>query len=85
MVAGKSVNIWNLLSLSRRLIISIEKTNIYISTFPTAVTSKMDQNHETQGSKLRQNPPDIGVTSGQKPCTKTIYIVLQTSVAVGLF
>ena len=32
---------------------------------------------------LRQNPPDFGVTSGQKPCTKIIYIVLQTS--VGLF
>ena len=33
--------------------------------------------------KLRRNPPDVGVTSGQKPCTKTIYIVLQTS--AGLF
>ena len=32
---------------------------------------------------LRQNPPDVGVTSGQKPCTKIIYITLQTS--VGLF
>ena len=34
-------------------------------------------------NSLRRNPPDVGVTSGQKPCTKTIYIVLQTS--VGLF
>ena len=33
--------------------------------------------------KLRRNPPDVGVTSGQKSCTKIIYIVLQTS--VGLF
>ena len=33
--------------------------------------------------KLRRNPPDVGVTSGQKPCTKIIYVVLQTS--VGLF
>ena len=32
---------------------------------------------------LRQNQPDVGVTSGQKPCTKIVYIVLQTS--VGLF
>ena len=32
---------------------------------------------------LRRNPSDVGVTSGQKPCTKIIYIVLQTS--VGLF
>ena len=32
---------------------------------------------------LRRNPPDVGVTSGQKPCTKIIYVVLQTS--VGLF
>ena len=31
----------------------------------------------------RRNPPDVGVTSGQKPSTKIIYIVLQTS--VGLF
>ena len=32
---------------------------------------------------LRWNPPDVGVTSGQKSSTKIIYIVLQTS--VGLF
>ena len=32
---------------------------------------------------LRRNPQDVGVTSGQKSCTKMIYIVLQTS--VGLF
>ena len=32
---------------------------------------------------LRRNLPDVGVTSGKKPCTKIIYIVLQTS--VGLF
>ena len=32
---------------------------------------------------LRRNTPDVGVTSGQKSCTKIIYIVLQTS--VGLF
>ena len=30
--------------------------------------------------QLRRNPPDVGVTSGQKFCTKIIYIVLQTSV-----
>ena len=27
-------------------------------------------------NNLRRNPPDVGVTSGQKPCTKIIYIVL---------
>ena len=32
---------------------------------------------------LRRNPPDVGVTSGQKSSTKIIYFVLQTS--VGLF
>ena len=32
---------------------------------------------------LRRIPPDVGVTSGQKACTKIIYVVLQTS--VGLF
>ena len=41
-----SVNIWNLLWLSRRLIISTEKTSIYISTFANAQTSKRVQNHE---------------------------------------
>ena len=33
--------------------------------------------------ELRRNPPDVGVTSGQKSSTKIIYIILQTS--VGLF
>ena len=32
---------------------------------------------------LRRNPPEVRVTSGQKPSTKIIYIILQTS--VGLF
>ena len=32
---------------------------------------------------LRRNPSDVGVTSGQKPSTNIIYIVLQTS--EGLF
>ena len=40
-------------------------------------------NHAPRVIVLRRNPPDVGVTSGQKPCTKIIYIVLQTS--VGLF
>ena len=30
--------------------------------------------------KLRRNPPEVRVTSGQKPSCKIIYIVLQTSV-----
>ena len=41
-----SVNIWNLLWLSRRLIVSTNKTSIYISIFPNALTSKRSQNHE---------------------------------------
>ena len=41
-----SVNIWNLLWLSRRLIISIEQTSIYVSTFPNALTFKKAQNHD---------------------------------------
>ena len=41
-----SVNIWNLLWISRRLIISTEKTNIYRHTFPNALTSKRAQNQE---------------------------------------
>ena len=40
-----SVNIWNLLWLSRRLIIIIEQTSIYVSTFPNALTFKKAQNH----------------------------------------
>ena len=41
-----SVNIWNLLWLSRPLIITTEKTSIYISTLPNALTSKRAQNYE---------------------------------------
>ena len=32
------------------------------------------------GDYLRRNPPEVRVTSGQKPSTKIIYIVLQASV-----
>jgi len=35
-----SANIWNLLWLSRRLIICSEQTSIYISTFPNTLTSE---------------------------------------------
>jgi len=41
-----SANIWNLLCLSRRLIICTEQTNIYISTFPNTLTSQWAKNHE---------------------------------------
>ena len=41
-----SLNIWNLLWLARRLIISTEKTSIYMSTFPNALASNRAQNHE---------------------------------------
>ena len=35
---------------------------------------------ERQELSLRRNPPEVRVTSRQKPCTKIIYIVLKTSV-----
>ena len=38
--------IWNLLWLSRRLIISTQKASIYISTFLNAIASNRAQNHE---------------------------------------
>ena len=41
-----NVNIWNLLWLSRRLIICTEQRNIYISTFPNTLTSEWAKNHE---------------------------------------
>ena len=41
-----SVNIWNLLWLSRRLIIFTEQTNIYINTFPNTLTSQMAKDHD---------------------------------------
>ena len=44
---------------------------------------KLTNQDSAGGKNLRRNPPDVGVTSGQKPSTKIIYIVLQTS--VGLF
>jgi len=39
-----SVNIWNILWLSRRLIICTEQTSIYISTFLKTVTSEWAKN-----------------------------------------
>ena len=45
--------------------------------------SKGSSNKLHQEKVLRRNPPEFRETRGQKPCTKTIYIVLQTS--VGLF
>ena len=41
-----SVNISNLLWLSRRPIISTVQTSIYLSTFPNTLTSKKAQDHE---------------------------------------
>ena len=41
-----SVNIWNLLWLSGRLIFCTYQTSIYISHFPNALTSKKATNHE---------------------------------------
>jgi len=41
-----SVNIWNLLWLSRRLIIRTESKNIYKNTFLNTLTPKMAKNHE---------------------------------------
>jgi len=41
-----SVNIWNLLWLSRQLIICTEQTSIYISTFRNTLTSEWAKNHE---------------------------------------
>ena len=40
------MNIWNILWLSRRLVITTEKTSIYISTFPNTLASNRAQNHE---------------------------------------
>jgi len=41
-----NVNIWNLLWLSRRLIISTEQTSICVSPFTNNLTSKKARNHE---------------------------------------
>ena len=52
--AGNSVNIWNLLWLSRRLIICTEQTSIYISTFSNALTSEWAKNHQLRIQLFRQ-------------------------------
>ena len=41
-----SVNIWNLLWLSRLLIISTGNTSLYINSFNNVLTSKRAQNHQ---------------------------------------
>ena len=44
---GNSINIWNLLWLSRPLIICTEQANIYMNTlFPYSLASQMAKNHE---------------------------------------
>ena len=45
--------IWNLLWLSRRLIISIEQTSIYISTVPNALISKRAQNYKVSVNRYK--------------------------------
>ena len=54
-----------------------------LSLASSILLRKSDTTFHCRLKDLRRNPPDVGVTSGQKPCTKIIYIVLQTS--VGLF
>ena len=49
--AKLSVNIWNLISLSKRLIICTEQTSVYISTFPNALTSEKAQKVHTHPVK----------------------------------
>ena len=41
-----SVNIWNLLWLSRRLIICTEQTSIFIGSFSNTLTSEWAKNHK---------------------------------------
>ena len=41
-----SVNIWNLLWLSRRLIICTEQKRIYIRAFPHTLTSEWAENYD---------------------------------------
>ena len=43
---GNGANIWNLLWLSKRLIICAEHTNIYINTFPNVFTSQMTKKYQ---------------------------------------
>ena len=42
---GNGVNIWNLLWLSKRLIICTEYTNVYINTFHNVFTSQMTKKY----------------------------------------
>ena len=54
-----------------------------MNTLTSATQCGRKHSVQLMDKNLRRNPPDVGVTSGQKSCTKIIYIVLQTS--VGLF
>ena len=44
-----------------------------------AENKRESRNIGFEADMLRRNPPEVQVTSGQKPCTKIINIVLQTS------
>ena len=52
-------NIWNLLWLSRRMIISTEQISICVSTFPNVLSSKKLQKH-TPYSKMAAASDDLG-------------------------
>ena len=58
-----SVNIWNLLWLSRRLINSTENKSIYINSFPNAPTSKTAHNHEMSTVYIFFNKLDLSLVS----------------------
>ena len=58
-------------------------THVVIQFLGTPHAQNRNQDNSTYGRiGLRRNPPDVGVTSGQKSCTKIIHIVLQTSVGL---
>ena len=58
-------------------------SEILLSKFFVSHVCAIQKAQWCKKNRLRRNTPDVGVTSGQKSCTKIIYIVLQTS--VGLF
>ena len=66
-----SVNIWNLLWLSRRLIISTEQTSIFISAFPNTLTSEWAKKSQTLVAALTLKSKMSRLLEKRKTATTT--------------
>ena len=76
---SRAMEVSRLHSTERKLKKDPELTVKYKKVINNYVNRGHPKKMTHEEAKLRRNPPEVRVTSGQKPCTKMIKIVLQTS------